>query len=64
MITKKALLMALLRKQWVTVKDSQRHCGLNNLAQRVSEFRAQGIVIRDAWISEGGSRFKAYRAGR
>lgn len=60
-MTKKATLLALLGKQWVTVADSMRHCGINSLAQRVSEWRAQGIVIQDRWIAANGGRFKAYR---
>jgi hypothetical protein len=59
--SKTRALFVLLRKQWVTVKDSQHHCGLNSLAQRVSAFRAQGHNVIDKWVEAGGSRFKAYR---
>ena len=58
--TKSAALLRLLRRQWVTVKESQQNCGINSLAQRVSEWRAEGIVIQDKWVEQGGSRFKAY----
>lgn len=60
--TKSAALLRLLRKRWVTVVESQRHCGINSLAQRVSEWRAEGIVIHDKWVEANGSRYKAYRA--
>ncbi len=53
-------LVELLSHQWVTVQDSQRHCGLNSLAQRVSELRADGHIVFDKWVKEGGSKFKAY----
>jgi len=59
--SKSAALLSLLRKRWVTVKESQHYCGINSLAQRVSVWRAEGIVIHDKWVEAGGSRYKAYR---
>lgn len=61
--TKKAALLDLLRRQWVTPLDCLRHCHLMTLSQRVSEFRAQGIDVADKWIERDGARFKAYRIG-
>lgn len=60
--TKKTRLLALLRKGWVTPASAYRDAGILSLAQRVSEWRARGYVIRDEWRSvPSGSRFKAYR---
>jgi hypothetical protein len=53
-------LIDLLSRQWVTVQDSQKHCGLNSLAQRVSELRREGHIIADKWVKADGSRFKMY----
>ena len=60
--TKKARLLALLKKQYVTPIDALDRCGMFSLAQRVSEWRAAGCVIGDKWIvTESGARLKAYR---
>jgi len=60
--TKKAALLDLLKKQWVTPVDALSHCGIFSLAQRCSEWRAAGIEIADKWVeSPSGARFKAYR---
>ena len=40
--TKKAALLRLLARRWVTVKIAQEQCGLNSLAQRISQWRRQG----------------------
>lgn len=61
---KKADLLALLQKQWVSPIEALTHCGIFSLAQRCSEWRAAGIEIADKWVeSPSGARFKAYRIG-
>ena len=60
--TKKAKLLALLRRQYVTPIDALNKCGIFSLAQRVSEWRRDGHVIGDKWIvTPSGARVKAYR---
>ena len=60
--TKKARLLALLKKQYVTPIDALDRCGIFSLAQRVSEWRAAGCVIGDKWVvTQSGARLKAYR---
>jgi hypothetical protein len=60
--TKKARLLALLQRQWVSPLDCLFECHLYTLAQRVSEFRAAGVIVEDRWAySTSGSRFKEYR---
>jgi hypothetical protein len=60
--TKTQALFDLLSNQWVTPLDALRVCRVMTLAQRVSEWRAEGHVIADKWVkSASGSRYKAYR---
>ena len=60
--TKKAKLLALLRRQYVTPLDALNKCGIFSLAQRVSEFRRDGMTILDRWVeTSAGSRIKAYK---
>lgn len=60
--TKKALLLALLRNQYVTPLDALNRCGIFSLAQRISEWRAAGHLICDKWtVTPSGARVKAYR---
>ena len=60
--TKKARLLALLKKQYVTPIDALDRCGIFSLAQRVSEFRRDGMTILDRWVETSvGSRVKSYR---
>jgi hypothetical protein len=62
--TMEAQLLRLLKRKWVSPLDALREAGCMSLAQRVSEWRAAGIDIRDKWIElNGGKRVKAYRAG-
>ena len=59
--TKKAKLLALLRKRYVTPIDALNSCGILSLAQRVSQWRSQGMVIDDRWVlTPSGARVKAY----
>lgn len=63
--TKSAKLLKMLKREYVTPLDCLEHCGLLSLAQRVSQFRAQGIDVQDKWVtSPSGSRFKAYKIPR
>lgn len=63
-MTKKQRVFNLMRRRWVSVKDSNRLCGLNSLAQRVSEWTAAGIKFERKWVTEAGSRFRAYRVAQ
>lgn len=52
----------LLKRGWLTAMQSAAHGGVLSLAQRVSEWRADGFVIIDKWVvTDGGARIKAYR---
>jgi hypothetical protein len=63
-ITMEAKLLKLLKRKWVSPLEALREAGCFSLAQRVSEWRAAGIDIRDKWVElNGGKRVKAYRAG-
>lgn len=60
--TKSSRLMSLLARRWLTPLDALRLCGVLSLAQRVSEWRADGISIVDKWVTTpSGARVKAYR---
>ena len=60
--TKKAALLALLRKRWLTPLDAVDMVGIFSLSQRVGEFRNAGIAVADKWVeTHGGSLVKAYR---
>lgn len=58
-------LLHLLGHQWLTPLDALQTCGCMSLAQRVSEFRREGIDIEDRWVDlPSGKRVKAYRLKR
>lgn len=60
--TKQAKLLALLKQRYVTPLDALNSCGIFSLAQRVSGWRRQGMVIGDKWlVTANGSRVKAYK---
>lgn len=60
--TKKAQLLKLLKRQYVTPLECLQQCGLMTLSQRVSEWRRAGYVIGDRWVITGtGSKVKAYK---
>lgn len=62
--TMEARLLKLLKRKWVSPLDALREVGCLSLAQRVSQWRAAGIDIRDKWVElQGGKRVKSYRAG-
>lgn len=58
--TKKAALLALLRRQYVTPLIALREVGILSLAQRVSEWRRKGYEFAQETRQEGKSRFAAY----
>ena len=63
-VTMEDRLMKLLRRKWVSPLDALREVQCLSLAQRVSEWRAAGIAIKDRWVDlDGGKRVKAYRIG-
>lgn len=60
--TKKAHLFRTLCRRWLSPLEAVEACGILSLAQRVSEWRAEGHTIDDRWVTTGGgSRVKAYR---
>ena len=60
--TKKAALLSLLRKRWLTPLESVQLVGIFSLSQRCGEFRREGLCVVDKWVTTyGGSRVKAYR---
>jgi hypothetical protein len=59
---KTARTLSLLGRRWLTAPDSAQSGGVLSLAQRVSTWRADGLVIADKWVqTSGGARIKAYR---
>ena len=58
-------LLALLSRKWVSPLEALRECGCLSLAQRVSEWKRDGVSIIDKWIdTPSGKRVKAYRIVR
>ena len=63
--TKQDRLLTLLKREWVGPLDALERCGILSLAQRVSNWRRDGIVINDRWqTSPSGSRYKQYKVAR
>lgn len=64
-MTMKRDLLSRLARQWVSPMDALHLCGCMSLAQRVSEWRRDGVTIIDKWIeTPTGKRVKAYRIVR
>ena len=64
-MTMKRDLLALLSRKWVSPLVALRECGCLSLAQRVSEWKRDGVAIIDKWIdTPSGKRVKAYRIVR
>ena len=59
--TKKAALLALLRKQYVTPLIALHHCRILSLSQRISNWRAQGYEFAQRVVECDGSRVAAYK---
>jgi Helix-turn-helix domain len=58
----KQRLYDLLKKKWVSPITALNEANCFSLAQRVSNWRADGIVILDKWIDlPNGKRVKAYK---
>lgn len=62
--TKKAALLALLRKQYVTPLIALHHCRILSLSQRISGWRAQGYEFAQRVVECDGSRVAAYKLTR
>lgn len=55
-------LLKLLRRKWVSPLTALNEAQCLSLAQRVSQWRAAGIAIKDKWVDlPSGKRVKAYR---
>ena len=63
-MTKKADLLALLGRQWVTPQIALTECRMMSLAQRVSQWRAQGYEFHQRVMVVGRSRFASYRLAK
>ena len=60
--TKKAALLAVLKRRWLTPLQAVETCGLFSLSQRCGELRRDGHCVIDKWVTlPSGSRVKAYR---
>lgn len=60
--TKKAALLAVLKRRWLTPLEAVAACGLLSLSQRCGELRRDGHCVIDKWVTlPSGSRCKAYR---
>jgi hypothetical protein len=54
--------MKMLRTGWTTSMSCAMRGGVWSLAQRVSEMRADGLVVSDKWVEmPSGARIKSYR---
>jgi len=54
--------LELLRTRWLTSLDCALQGGCLSLSQRVSNARADGLVVSDRWVeTQGGALVKAYR---
>jgi hypothetical protein len=50
-----------LCKRWLTPLEAVAECGIFSLSQRCGEFRREGHVVLDRWVTlPSGSRVKAY----
>lgn len=62
--TMQARLLKMLSEGWVSPITALRGAGCFSLAQRVSNWRAMGMVIDDRWLHlQNGKRVKEYRIG-
>lgn len=60
--TKKAALLAVLKRRWLTPLEAVAACGLFSLSQRCGELRRDGHCVIDKWVTlPSGSRVKAFR---
>lgn len=59
--TKKAALLALLRRQYVTPLIALRECGILSLAQRISNWRSDGYEFAQRVVECDGSRVASYK---
>lgn len=60
--TKKAALLRLLKREWLTPLESVERVGIMSLSQRCGEFRRDGWNVLSKWVNlASGSRVKAYR---
>lgn len=64
-MSKKADLLSLLERQWVTPLIALQKVGVLSLAQRVSEWRRAGYEFAQREVhTETGSRVAAYRLSK
>lgn len=62
--TMESRLLKLLRRKWISPLEALQEANCLSLAQRVSEWRREGIAIADKWVDlPSGKRVKAYFAG-
>lgn len=55
-------LLKLLKHRWITPLDALQLAGCLSLAQRVSEWRRDGLAIQDKWVkTPTGKKVKSYR---
>ena len=59
--TKKSALLSLLRRQYVTPLIALREVGILSLAQRISNWRAEGYEFAQNVVECDGSRVASYK---
>ena len=60
--TMESRLLKLLKRKWITPLDALKEVQCLSLAQRVSNFRADGVKVADKWVElANGKRCKSYR---
>jgi hypothetical protein len=61
-MTKKAKLLKLMQRQWVSPIKALQDVGILSLSQRVGEFKRAGVNVQTRWArSAAGARFCEYR---
>lgn len=59
-MTQHEMLLKRMSK-WTTSLDALNYCGCMRLAARVQEMKANGLIIIDKWVEQGGKRYKSYK---
>lgn len=60
-MTQKEIILAALKRGWITAMDVADRGITTKLTSRVSDYRKEGYKIIDRWVEVNGTRFKSYR---
>lgn len=59
--TKKAALLKLMQRQWVSPIKALQAVGCLSLSQRCGELRRAGVNVQTRWARSPGARYCEYR---